>query len=66
MIGCALIILLGGPIVMFAIMTYMIGRCDSDGACLPLATYYAIFPGLILFVLIASLFVTRWAMKDDF
>jgi hypothetical protein len=65
MIGCLLYTLLAIPVVLFSMIYALLGRCDSDGFCLPVWYYLALFPGLIIFVLVGGTFVARWAMKGS-
>ena len=63
-ICCFAYILASMPIVLFSLGTAAIGRCDSDG-CLSPASYFLIFPGLIVALVVGGILLARWAVKDD-
>jgi len=54
------------PVALFSLMVALVGRCDSDGSCVPVFNYSLMFPGLLIGSIIATLFVVRWAVKDDY
>jgi hypothetical protein len=62
-IGCLLYILLTIPVMLYSMIYALLGRCDSDGFCLPVLYYLALFPGLLIAVLVGGIFLARWATK---